>query len=189
MRFGQMHGDNFSQVLMRALVSTRAARKQLEESKTLPKISSVEFGLCGGKRKKNDSTEYSLQRQLVLAERGLRSFVNGEQEIFDSDIKQTAKKQMKEMIQGMKSWLDDDLPGWDNSDDEDVDNHDITESANDSESAEEEGEEENEEREEEEEGDEKDESEEDDDKSASHDSPSDSEDEDDEEDDEPQDED
>ena len=28
------------------------------------------------------------------------------------------------MIQGMKSWLEDELAGWDNSDDEDVDNND-----------------------------------------------------------------
>ena len=123
----EMHlGDNFSQVLtcMRALVCTRAARKHLEESKTSPKISSMEFGLCGGKRKKDDATEYCMKRQLFLAERGLSSFVNGEQEIFDPDIKQPAQ-QMKEMIQGMNSWLlEDELAGWDNSDDEDVDNND-----------------------------------------------------------------
>ena len=127
-----MHGDNFSQVLMRALVSTRAARKQLEESKTLCKISSIEFGLCGGKRKPDDTTEYSLKRQLVLAERGLRSFINGEQEVFDPHIKQPAKTQMKQVINGMRSWLEDELPGWDNSDDEDVDNQDSTESAEES---------------------------------------------------------
>ena len=132
MRYGQMHGDNFSQVLMRALITTRAVRKQLEESKMSPKISSVEFGLCGGKRKTDDTAQYSLKRQLVLAERGLRSFVNAEQDIFDPNIKQHAKKQMNEMIQGMKAWLEDELPDWDNSDVEDVDNYDATESAEDS---------------------------------------------------------
>ena len=68
-------------------------REQLESTLKKAKLrlkTSMEVGLCGGKRKKDDATEYCMKRQLFLAERGLSSFVNGEQEIFDPDIKQPA---------------------------------------------------------------------------------------------------
>ena len=133
MRYGEMHGDNFSQVLMRSLVCIKASRKLLKEVKGKQELSSIEFGLCGGKRKKDDSSQFSLKRQIVLAERGLRSFISSDQEIFDPDIKQPAKKQMTNMINGMKSWLDDELEDWDKSDDEDVDNFDPSESADENE--------------------------------------------------------
>ena len=127
-----MHEDNFAQVIVRSLICLKACRRKMKMQNDM--LSATEFNLCGGKIKKHDGGFYSLKRQVTLAERGFRSLITGKQNIFDKTNKAPAKKQMKDMIDDVKLWLDDEMHDWATSDDENISNIDPTETDNDEDS-------------------------------------------------------
>ena len=169
-----LYDDATAIQLARALRVIQEARRVCKKYSGPVTIDDIAFQICGGIKKSGKT--YSLQRQLVLAERGLRAMIKEEtpftaipkprKTTADSMTKwkQASKntKKLSQVFSATKDMLENDVGDykWDDSDDEDEGQYDSEPSDADDDEEEEEDEEEGEEDEgEEEEGEEEDEEE------------------------------
>ena len=113
-----MYDDNLSSFLRRSMVTLSKSIDSLQDSNV--NLTSDEFKVCGGKRKKDDdgsnSCNVKLINMLKWHRRTLRRIINTDVSLIDIQRGKSAKKQIEENSKDAAAYLND-LPDDFNSSD------------------------------------------------------------------------
>ena len=117
-----MYDDNLSSFLRRSMVTLSKSIDSLKDSNV--NLTSDEFKVCGGKRKKDDdgsnSCNVKLVNMLKWHRRTLRRIINTDVSLIDIQRGKSAKKQIEENSKDAAAYLNDLPDDFNSSDNEDL---------------------------------------------------------------------